>query len=391
MTIYYPSFKPAVSPLTMITKVRELPMAGEVVVRVGNRVEPDEIIARTLVPSVGRRFAVAQALTIDDKDLAAHMLLEDGAEVELGATVARAGQLRQRVWKAPIAGTLSTAEVGKGYLVITPPAQNFELRANMKGFVSAIEPYRSVTLQTPAALVQGAFGLGGEQHGVLRTAVTAASDELLPEMLDERSALSILVGGGPVTLAALLRAVELRVRGLIVGSIPEEVLRAFLGIQGDADWDVGASDWVFPPHTAGREFPMTLVVTEGLGRNAMNARAFSLLTSYDGSETTLDGTTWLHGQPMQRPQVIIPVPRANQADINQDETAERFAPGFTVRLLGEEMLGQVGTIVALPRILAAAAAGLRYRVADVRLDDGQVLSVPLENLESLGQTKGKKS
>ncbi len=391
MSIYYPSFKPAVSSLTMISKVRELPMAGEVVVRVGNRVEPDEIVARTLVPSVGHRFAVAQVLGIDDKELAARVLLQDGAEVEAGVAVARSGQLRQRTWKAPLAGTLSTAEVEKGYLVINPPAQNFELRANMKGYVSAVEPYRSVTLQTPAALVQGAFGLGGEQHGVLRTAVTAAGDELVPEMLDERCALSVLVGGGPVTLAALLRAIELRVRGLIVGSISEEVLRAFLGTQGDADWEVGASSWTFPPCAAGRQFPLTLVVTEGLGRYPMNARAFSLLTSYDGSETTLDGTTWLHGRSMRRPDVIIPVPRANQADISQDETTERFAPGLPVRLVGEQLQGQVGTIAALPRILTAIASGLRCHVADVRLEDGQLLSIPLENLEVLGQAKGKKS
>lgn len=384
MTVYYSTFKPVVNPLTMVTQVQELPMAGEVLKRVGNRVEPDEIVARTLVPARGQRFAVARELGIAIKSLAAGVVVEDEVDVKEGDVVVRVGRLRQRIWRAPLAGTLSHAELEQGYLVITPDSENYERRAPIKGFVIAVEPYRSITIQTPAAMVQGAFGFGLEQHGVLRAAVTDEEDELLPDMLDERSALSILIGGGPVGAAALARAVELRVRGLIVGSITEEALRTFLGYRGDVDWAVGGNGWDMPPATVGRDFPLTLVVTEGFGRRPMNGPAFELLTSYAGSEATLDGQTWLHGPERRRPQVIIPLTRADPAEIPPEEESERLGVGVSVRLLSDERLGQVGLIVGFPRRMWALGCGARYRVAEVHLPDGQNVMVPLENLEVLG-------
>lgn len=388
MTVYYPTFRPMVNLLTMVTRVRELPYAGEVLVRVGNRVEPDEVVARTLLLSRGRRLPVARLLGIAEKDLPAAVLLEDGAEVEAGDILVRVGRVRPRVLRSPLSGTLSTAEAARGYLVITPPAQTFELRAVLKGFVLAVEPYRSVTIQSPAAVVQGGFGLGMERHGVLRVAVTSAGDELLPEMIDERSALAILLGGGPVSAAALERAISYRVRGLVVGSIPVEELEAFLGYRGDADWE--RDGWGFPPGTVGCDFPLTLVVTEGLGRRPMSSRAFELLASYDGREALIEGRTCLHGTGMYRPQVVVPLPRADLAEIPPEEAAEHLAVGTEVRLLGEDFLGQIGMVVAFPRGLRAMPCGARYRVAEVRLETGSVVTVPLENLEVLGPGKARK-
>jgi hypothetical protein len=384
VTVYYPSFRPVVSPLTLVTQVRELPLAGEVLKRVGNRVEPDEVVGRTLVPARGQRFAVARVLGIEEKDLPAAVLPEDGADVQAGDVVVRVGRLRQRTWRAPLSGSLSTAEAASGYLVITPPQQTFELRIPLKSFVLAVEPYRSLTVQTPAALIQGAFGFGGEQHGVLRAAVTGPGDELLPEMLDDRFAFSVVIGGGSVGAAALTRAAAMRVRGVIVGSISEVALRAFLGYAGDADWAVGGSGWLFPPDPGRRDFPLTLMVTEGLGVRPMNRPAFELLASYDGADVALDGRTCLHGSQLRRPQMIIPLTRADPSQIAKEEDAEHLTLGVAVRILSADLLGQVGLIVGLPQRPRALACGARYLVAEVRLTDGEVVDVPLENLEVLG-------
>ncbi|MBN1484653.1 MAG: hypothetical protein JXA37_08015 [Chloroflexia bacterium] len=384
MTVYYPSLKPAVSPLTMINQVRRLPFAGEVLVRVGNRLEPDQVVARTLIPQRGQRFPVARILGIQASSLPKHLLLEHGADVEAGDILVRVGRWRQRAWRAPLDGVLSTNEVEQGYLIITPPAHPLELRAHLKGFVSAVEPYHAVTIQTPAALVQGVFGLGGERHGVLRTAVTDETDELLPEMLDERSSLSILVGGALIGAKALARAVELQVRGLVVGGITEESLRLFLGYSGDSDWHIGGRNWSFPPNLTERSFPLTLLVTEGVGYHPMCSRAFELLTSYDGSEASMDGQTSLHRPQIRRPYVAIPLSRADPEAIAEDEYRE-INLGDPVRILSHELLGQTGTLVAFLLSTATPALGERQRRAAVRLADGQIIEVPLSNLEVLGE------
>jgi hypothetical protein len=383
VTVYYPTFKPAVSPLTMVSRVRALPYAGEVLVRMGNRVEPDEIVARTLVPGRGRRYPVARILGIARQELHRHLVVEDGDEVLEGDTVVRVGRWRQRNWRSPVAGTLSTSEVEQGYLSITPPSSSLELRALLKGFVTAVEPYRSVTIQTPAALLQGAFGFGGERNGVLRMMVTDEADELLPEMIDERSAFSILIGGGPIGVAAIRRAIEIQARGIIVGSITEESLRTLLGYTVEASWQVGGEGWAFPPGTDWLDFPLTLVVTEGLGSRPMCQRAFDLLASHDSEEVLLDGQTWLHGPGMRRPQVIVPLLRAKAEEIPEDQDTESLSLGDEVRLLGADRLGQVGTLVGFPRRMRFLACGAGYQVAQVRLGDGQIVQVPFENLEVL--------
>jgi len=388
VTVYYPTFEPTVSPLTLVTYVRELPFAGEILVRTGTRVEPDDVVARTLLPSRGRRFPVARSLAIAEASLRQHLVVEDGAEVEAGDVLVRVGRSRQRLWRSPIAGSLSTTEADYGYLIVTPPAQSFELLAHLKGFVLSVEPYRSVQIQSPVSLVQGAFGFGGEQHGVLRAAVTGPADELLPEMLDERSAFSILIGGGPVSATALARAVELQVRGLIVGSVTEEVLRTFLGYQGDMDWEVGQAGWTFPPKRTGRPFPLTLMVTEGIGKWPMCSRAFELLTSQDGADASLDGQTWLHGPAMHRPRVVIPMSRADPTEAREGDRAELLTVGREVRLLSADRLGQVGIMISFPRGTRPMACGARYHVAEVRLEDGHIVEVPIENLEVMGPRKG---
>ncbi|MGC8873077.1 MAG: hypothetical protein ACP5SI_01345, partial [Chloroflexia bacterium] len=301
------AFQPTVNPLTRITRRRELPYAGEILVRAGQRVEPDDVIGRTLVPARGQRFPVARMLGIRPDELARSLTLEDGSDVQVGQVVVEARRGRPRVWRAPIAGTLSAAEVERGYLVIVPPAEPLELLAHLRGFVVSVEPYRAAVVQTVGAVVFGAFGLGGLQHGVMRVVATAPGDDLTPEMLDERFAFCILIGGATVSAEVLARAVELQVRGIITGSIREDALARFLGYSDVSRWQIGVVDWTFPPDGARRSFPLTLIVTEGFGRYPMCRRTFELLASHDGAVVSVDGRTRLHGPAMCRPEVIVPL------------------------------------------------------------------------------------
>jgi hypothetical protein len=321
------------------------------------------------------------------QELRHHLVVGDGEEIREGDIVVQVGRWRQRTWRSPVSGTLSTTEVEQGYLIVSLPSSSLELRALLKGFVTAVEPYRSVTIQSPAALVQGAFGFGGERNGVLRTMVTDEADELLPEMIDQRAAFSILIGGGSISVAAIQRAIEVQARGIIAGSITAESLRTLLAYTVDASWQVGGEGWAFPPGTSWMDFPLTLVITEGLGSRPMCRRAFEMLASHDSEEVLLDGQTWLRGSDMRRPQVIVPLLRAKSDEIPEDEDAESLSLGDEVRLLGADRLGQIGTLVGFPARMRFLACGAGYQIAQVRLEDGQVIQVPFENLEVLHPPK----
>ena len=51
-----------VSPDTLIRRTRRLPLKGEVVVRVGDRVGPETVVARALLPGVMRTVKAAESL-----------------------------------------------------------------------------------------------------------------------------------------------------------------------------------------------------------------------------------------------------------------------------------------------------------------------------------------
>ncbi|MGC8875432.1 MAG: hypothetical protein ACP5SI_13420, partial [Chloroflexia bacterium] len=76
---------------------------------------------------------------------------------------------------------------------------------------------------------------------------------------------------------------------------------------------------------------------------------------------------------------IVPLPGADAEPI----PAEPLLPGAEVRILSHTGLGTVGTVVALPRTARPMVCGARMHVAEVQLEDGSIVEVPVENLEIL--------
>ena len=112
---------------------------------------------------------------------------------------------------------------------------------------------------------------------------------LTPEAIDNRVAHAVLVAGGSVNGAALQKAAQVGVKGVIVGSIEERELLAFLKAQRRSLWRVGLPDWQVPAATA----PLTLVITEGFGRSPMAEPLYETLVADDGEQASLCGVTWV--------------------------------------------------------------------------------------------------
>jgi len=83
-----------------------------------------------------------------------------------------------------------------------------------------------------------------------------------------------------------------------------------------------------------------------------------------------------------RPEAIIPLPITQEPPIADDVT--EFEAGQQVRLRAAPHRGQVGSLVTVHPGLSALPNGLRAHCADIRLENGDVVLIPLVNMEVVG-------
>lgn len=380
MSVHLPSGTPPLIAGAMARIERRLPHPGEVLVRAGQRVEPEEIVARALVPGTPQIVNLARALMVAPSRIERAMRREVGNKVAQGEVLASTGALGGRKCLAPLSGVIAAVDSETGYVRIVPDPEVVELQATVRGIVMEVLPYEGVRIETPAAQVYGVFGMGHERAGVLRLLVTDPSEPILPEMVDARSAYAIIIGGSGITAAALRRAAHEQVRGVIVGGIDEAELRAFAGLESPAQWRAGVRSWRVP--AVSPEDQLTLVVTEGFGARPMSPPIFELLASHDRQEALIEGQTQLGG-PLHRPRVVIPL-SARTAGLQLDPPQPALRPGATVRLLDHAHMGQVGrvrSVSAAPRRLPSSR--VRAATVEVLLEDTTTLVLPRAAVEAL--------
>ncbi|NJN17943.1 MAG: hypothetical protein HC822_17555 [Oscillochloris sp.] len=381
MTIYLPEGgSPAVAN-TMARIERHLPHPGEILVRQGGRVEPDDIVARALVPEPPQIINVARALGIPPGQVYRAMRREVLNKVNAGEVLARTSGLLGRRCLAPVSGMIADIDSETGYVTIAPDPVEFVLGATVRGVVMEIMPYEGVVIETPAAQVYGAFGIGEERSGVLRLLAINPDQVVRPEQIDARSAYAILICGSSISAAALRRAVAEQVRGVIVGGIEERELREFLGWAGQTPWRTGLHDWRWPNPQHTPEPKLTIIVTEGFGVRPMAQPIFELLSSQDRQEALIEGQTQLR-RPLRRPRVVIPLTRSSSSTIGS--ARPQLQPGAQVRLLDHDHLGQVGQIRSMPSVARRVGSGVRTLAVEVVTSEGEQLWLPRTCVEVLG-------
>ena len=68
----------------VVRRTRRLPIKGEVLVKVGDPVEPKSAVARAMLPGALQNVKLADQLGVEPKDVAAFMKVELGSPVTKG-------------------------------------------------------------------------------------------------------------------------------------------------------------------------------------------------------------------------------------------------------------------------------------------------------------------
>jgi hypothetical protein len=361
----------------VIRRERRLPLRGEVLVAVGQDVEPDTVVARSELPGNVQTVNVASRLSIEPAKAAAALRRPIGSAVEQGETIAEVkgllGLMRSHV-EAPASGTLESLSAVTGQLLLREPPLPVEVSAYVRGRVHEVLVGEGVVIEARGTFVQGIFGVGGETSGPLAVLGSGPEDDLRAADLRESHRGHVVVGGAHVSFETLAAAREAGVRAVIVGGFDDRDLRRLLGR------DLGVAI------TGTEELGLTLVLTEGFGRIPMARRTWELLGRRAGDVASVSGATQIRAG-VQRPELFVPGAAASGAAAATGDAAEGgLEPGALVRVIREPWFGRIGRVTALPAELHALETEAQVRVLEVEFEGGtERVTVPRANVERIAR------
>jgi len=364
-----------VSPWAKIQKERRLPLSGEVLAKVGDRVTADQIVARTQLPGNVQPIKAASILGQHQQDLLDYMLKKEGEAVKKGEPIATAKSffgLFKSHCLSPCDGTIESISTVTGQVIIREPPIPVQVDAYVSGKVVDVIPEQGVIVETQGAFIQGIFGIGGEVFGTIAMACAAPDEELTEQHLQGDVAGKVLVGGSLVTEAVLRAAAARGVRAIVVGGFDAADLQRFLG------YDLGVAI------TGSERLGVTLVVTEGFGRMAMADRTFTLLKLHTGRACSVNGATQIRAGVM-RPEIVIPLTEAEAGPGRERafDMTQGLQTGSPVRVIRAPYFGRLGEVVDLPPALEEVESGAKVRILRVRFQDGTEAKVPRANVEMI--------
>ena len=219
---------------TKIIKKRQLPMKGNVHMKIGDVVKSDEIVASTELPGNVQMLNVANKLNIEPENVPECMLVELDESISKGQIIAESkgifGMFKSQL-KSPIDGTLANVSEITGQAILSEPPIPVEVDAYTSGTITEVQDEEGVTIETEGVLAQGILGIGGENRGILKVVTSSPNDELTADMIDESHKGMIILGGAFMNMDTFKHAKEMGVVGIVSGGFDYTDLSKILLVQ----------------------------------------------------------------------------------------------------------------------------------------------------------------
>jgi len=341
-------------PLTTLRRSRTLPARGRVLVRTGQKVNASDVIAEARLGGQHILLDVRRAFGVSRSDEADKLIQRRaGEKVQKDDIVAEMSGVFRKILRSPADGEIVAAYGGQ--VLIEIQNTTFKLKAGIAGVVTEIVPDYGAVIEGSGALIQGVWGNNHVEQGLLWVLARSPEEELTRARLDVSMRGAIVLAGTCADAESIKIAADLPLRGLILASMTPELIPVANSVS------------------------MPVLVIDGFGRLPMNSAAYRLLSTNEKRSTCVNAAAWnqLSGE---RPEIFIPLPAEGQPLAEMVE----FTPGQTVRVHAPPYANLVGTLEQVRPGLTTLDNGLRAPVADVRLENNELVAVPLANLDVLG-------
>jgi hypothetical protein len=336
--------------LTNTRRTRKLDFPGQVLVRVGQKVNATDVIAQAQIPTKHLVLDIRRGLGLSRVSEAERSIIrQQGDRLEKGDVIAETGGLFSRIVRAPVDGEV--VAVFGGQVLLRVGTGLSEVQAGMLGTVVELVNEYGAVIEANGALVQGMWGNGQADNGLLMLVARSPDDELTSQGVDVSMRGAVVLGGHCASADALRAGGDLPLRGLILSSLSAELI------------------------PLANSLPYPILVIEGFGKIPYNQKAFDLLSTSEMRDVSINGAS--DPQLGERPELIIPLPAAGQVAPEIDF----FTPGQIVRIQGAPYTGKTGSVVQIRPGYFSLPNGLKALTADVQIDRDIRVTVPLANLE----------
>lgn len=342
-------------PVAKIRRQRYLPVAGSVLVRAGQDVRADDVIAQANINPEHISLDIELGLSVPKNKVTGYLKRKIGDEIPEGGVVASRSGMVSRVVRAPRAGKL--VAVGGGQALLQVSNKPFELIAAIPGSVIEVKAEYGAIIQTTGAWIQGVWGNGRLGIGALHVLPEGSGSLFTSDQLDPSQRNAILLAGHCGDQRALEIAAGNKLRGLIVGSLSTRLVPVAARV------------------------PYPIIVIDGFGRFPMSTGAYNLLSTNLQREVTVNAVKYdlLTGD---RPEIVIPLSAVENPPI--PITLGQLNVHDRIRILRSPHLGVIGTVNSFLPGLTRFPNGLRAEAVEIVLEDEEKAVVPLANIEVLG-------
>ena len=339
-------------PLTTIQRERILPVPGKIIVRKGQKVAASDTLAEADLNPEHLLLDLGRGLGIADDSVDETVQCRVGDLLAEGDIIAGPVGLARRVVRAPKRGRVVL--IGGGQALLALQTSPYELKAGLSGQVIELLSDRGAIVEAVGALVQGVWGNGQVDFGLMLVLAKTPDQILNASQLDVSMRGAVILGGYLGDAETLKTAADLPLRGLILGSMDPELI------------------------PLAQRVPFPLIVIDGFGHRRMTPAAFRLLSTNERREVSINAEPW-DRYTGGRPEVVIPLPATG--DPPAPRTALIFRVDQSVRVSKAPYAGMTGKINSLGPGLQIFPSGLKAKAAEISLENGENVLLPIANLE----------
>jgi len=334
-----------------IQRIRQLPFSGIVLVKEGDQVNPDDVIAEASLPEKIVMLDISRGLSLPQDEAESCVVRGIGEKLSEGDIVAQCEKPLSRLVRAPVSGRL--VDVTHGRAVLSAGENLIQVKAGMMGEVIEVIPEYGAVIQIHGSLLQGVWGNGKIGKGPLYWVDSPPSTPIEVPALEELESGQILSGGLCHHESVFEYALEKGVAGMILNAMSPGLIASVSALS------------------------IPVIVLSGFGAFPVDQRTADLFQSQTGKTACLNATVadTLRGT---RPEVIIPLEgklTGEDLGFQSDITA-----GQSVRILSGVFAGWVGEVEECPKDPIRFESGLKVSAAVIHLEDGKTVSVPQSNL-----------